>query len=366
MTLGPKLYIDGAALKHNLARIRELAPHKKVMAMVKANAYGHGLWNVVGVLGDVDALGVARLQDALMLRARGVSQRIVVMGGFANAAELKACVQQEIEAVIHTSEQLEILKHTTLVHPITAWLKIDTGMSRLGFSLKQAQDVYDFLQNNNNIRKPITLMTHFACADELTNPMTVAQLRVFNETTKGWQGARSLANSAAILGWPDAQGDWVRPGIMLYGSSPFIGSVGSDHGLQPVMTLSSSLIAIHDHFKGDKIGYGSMFQCEEEMRIGIVAIGYGDGYPRHAENGTPVWIHHQRCPIVGRVSMDMIAVDLRACPNAALGDKVILWGPQLPVEEIARRAGTIGYELLCNMARYHPYSHVNLPSDIVE
>jgi len=358
MTLGPKLYIDSAALKHNLQRIKELAPKQAVLAMIKANAYGHGLWNIVSALDDVDALGVARLQDALILRARGMLQRIVVMNGFANEQELRACAQQNLEAVIHTPQQLEILQQGSLVQPINAWLKINTGMNRLGFPLNQAQDAYDFLQNSPNIKKPITLMTHFACADELANPMTTEQMQLFNEVSKHWQGARSLANSAAILGWPDALGDWVRPGIILYGCSPFIGNVGTDHNLKPVMTLASSLIAIYDRFKGDKVGYGSMYECEEAMRVGIVAIGYGDGYPRHAPSGTPVWIHHQRCPLVGRVSMDLIAVDLRACPNAAIGDKVVLWGPQLPVEYIARQAGSIGYELLCNMARYHPYSQV--------
>lgn len=353
MTLGPKLHIDHAALAHNLKRIKAFAPKQSILAMVKANGYGHGMWNVVSALDQIDALGVARLQDALQLRTRGVMQPIVVMGGFADLAELKACSTHQIDVVIHNPSQLEIFLSAHLMEPIRVWLKINTGMNRLGFSIEQAPDVYRVLHNHASVQKPIVLMTHFACADELENKMTAEQMERFFKVTRDWAGQRSLANSAGILGWPDALGDWVRPGIMMYGVSPFGDKVGADFGLKPVMTLSSTLLSIREQSPGDKIGYGSCYRCEVPMRVGTVAIGYGDGYPRAAPTGTPVWIRDARCPIVGRVSMDLLAVDLRNAPEAEVGDKVILWGPQLPAEIIANHVGTIAYELLCKMGHFH-------------
>jgi alanine racemase len=355
MTLGPKLHIDQAALQHNIKVIKELAPHQSILAMVKANGYGHGLWNVVSAVHDhVNALGVARLQDALMLRTRGVTQRIVVMNGFANAAELKACSEQQIEVVIHIPEQLTILQEcTTLPQPIRVWFKINTGMNRLGFSVNEAPAVYQFLQNHPGIQKPIVAMTHFACADDFDNDMTYDQVETFYDLTNDWEVERSLANSAGVMGWTESLADWIRPGIMMYGASPLPHSSGSNFDLKAVMTLSSTIIAIHDRAKGDKIGYGSVYECPAAMRVAIVAIGYGDGYPRSAPSGTPVWINNKICKLVGRVSMDLIAVDLSNCPDAKINDKVVLWGPQLAVETVADYAGTIGYELLCGMGYFY-------------
>ena len=234
--------------------------------------------------------------------------------------------------------------------PLTVWLKLDTGMHRLGFSREGFHAAYERLMQCPKVNKPIHLMTHLACADEPDSNKTQEQIRLFNEAcTHIQEGERSLANSAGILAWPQSHADWVRPGIMLYGVSPFEGKTGQENQLQPVMTLYSEIISIHHYEKGDTIGYGATYQCEKNMTVAAVAIGYGDGYPRHAPSGTPVLVNGQHCKLVGRVSMDMITIDVTACAEVNIGDPVVLWGEGLPVENIAQHAGTIGYELLCRV-----------------
>ena len=263
-----------------------------------------------------------------------------------------------LESVIHNEEQIAILEQYAN-KPHKVWLKVDTGMHRLGFASDQVREIYQRLSAIESIQQPIILMTHFACADDQQNDYTQQQIEEFEKATADFtQSQKTLANSAGLLGWPASHADWVRPGIMLYGASPFVNGKAADHGLQPVMTLKSEIIAIHNFNKGDSIGYGQRYVCEADMPVATIAIGYGDGYPRHAANGTPVLIHGQQAPLVGRVSMDMITVDLRNIKNAKVGDEVTLWGEGLPVELVADKADTISYELFCGVTQrvqFHYY-----------
>jgi alanine racemase len=275
------------------------------------------------------------VEEALVLRAAGIKQRIVLMEGFFTAEELLVISQQNLEIVIHNHEQLKALQQHTSIEPLTVWLKINTGMNRLGFLPQDAKEVWQVLKDCKAV-KQIRLMTHFADADDLSKPSMLRQIDCFNEVTAHMSGERSLANSAAILGWPAAHADWVRPGIMLYGVSPFSEKTGEQHGLMPVMTLRSEIIAIQALRKGDAVGYGSTWIAPQDMRIGVVAIGYGDGYPRNAKNGTPVLLNNHVVSLVGRVSMDMLTIDLHTQPKAKVGDAVTLWGKNLPVETISK------------------------------
>jgi alanine racemase len=236
-----------------------------------------------------------------------------------------------------------------VANPFHIWLKINTGMHRLGIDPEQLPNVYQRLLATESVMKPLGLMTHFAEADSVDSEATAQQINMFNQVTANHIGPRSLANSAAILAWPDSHGDWVRPGLMLYGASPFSNHIGLDHDLRPVMTLWSRLIAITHVKKGGKVGYGGTWVAPEDMLVGVVGVGYGDGYPQFAKNGTPVLVNNVECPLVGRVSMDMLTVDLRNLPHAAIGDPVILWGENLPVERVARFSNTSAYEILTRM-----------------
>lgn len=348
-----RVTIDVAALRHNLTCIRALAGTRQVTAMVKANAYGHGLVRVGQALASagVDILGVASLEEALALRVAGVHCPIVMVEGVFSASELPAVQASQIEIVVHHFQQIEWLEQfADPAHPVRVWLKIDSGMHRLGFQPEEVREAWQRLQDCPAVAHPVVLMTHLANADDLGDDYTHWQLRCFNDVTAGLSGPRSIANSAGLLGWPETLGDTVRPGIMLYGVSPFATGSGPEYGLQAVMTLHSELIAVRTHKAGESVGYGGVWLCPCDMPIGVVAVGYGDGYPRHAPTGTPVLVNGQRVPLIGRVSMDMVLVDLRTQAQARVGDPVVLWGHGLPVEEIARDAGTISYELLCHVA----------------
>ncbi len=273
------------------------------------------------------------------------------MEGLFDAEELQRAVSHHFTVVVHHVSQIDMLEKNPHLAPLAIWLKIDTGMHRLGFQPDGVKEAYARLANCSSVKKPIGLMTHFAESDSVDRASTLQQIELFNQVTTGLPGPRSLANSGGIIAWPSAHADWVRPGIMLYGASPLASHRGVEHHLQPVMSLSSELIAIHDLAKGAKVGYGSTWVCPEDMRIGIVGIGYGDGYPRHAQNGTPVLVNNRPCSLAGRVSMDMIAVDLRTQPEANVGDPVLLWGPGLPVEVVAEYSGTSCYELLTRITQ---------------
>jgi alanine racemase len=350
--------INLSALRHNLHRVRELAPHSRVMAVVKANAYGHGIAVVARALSESDAFAVACLEEALEIRRAGLLHPIVLLEGVFSAEELEAAASNGCELVVHDASQLELLEASHLPHNLGVWLKIDSGMHRLGFPPAQARALWERLGKAHAVRHPVRLMTHLACADETTSPRTRQQMETFAAATSGIHTERSIANSAGILAWPESHADWVRPGILLYGVSPFAGRSGSQEGLIPAMTMGTTLISVQQVSEGEAVGYGGTWVAPENMRIGIAAIGYGDGYPRHAPSGTPVLVNDVRTSLLGRVSMDMIAVDLRGLPEAETGDSVVLWGPELPIEEIARAAGTIPYELLCGVTQRVKYSVV--------
>jgi len=346
-------HINVAALQHNLTQVRRLAPHSNILAMVKANAYGHGIDSIAEALTAADAFGVAVIEEAIQLRAAGVNKPIVLLEGFVEENELDEINHLQCDVVIHHPKQIEILTKKHLQNPISVWLKIDTGMHRLGLK-KAIPDIYQQLLNCPNVKQPIILMTHFANADDRDDPKTnfqiqqlfnISQQLAINDTIP-----LSMANSGGIMGWSDSHCQWVRPGIMLYGISPFKNTTGMDVNLKPVMTLTAKLIAIRHLQKGDTIGYGSTWRCPSAMPVGVLAIGYGDGYPRIIANNTPCLLHDNYCPIVGRVSMDLITIDLRNCPHAEIGDDVIMWGEGLPVECIAEAANTIAYELVCRMS----------------
>lgn len=345
--------IDLKALVANFNITKGMAPNTKVLAVLKANAYGHGLEKIAKALPDADAFGVARLDEALALRAGGVVKPIVLLEGFFNKDDLNIIAVNNLQTVIHNNEQLEAICSLDKLfeQPLKVWLKIDTGMHRLGIAPEDFLHYYQQLTACKNVQDSIVLMSHLGCADDTQNTATANQLAAFNQVTATLPNERSMANSAAVCAWPESHYQWIRPGLMLYGVSPMLVNTDTPIKIAPVMTLQSSLIAIRTLKKGEFVGYGGAWQSAKDTTIGVVAIGYGDGYPRHAKNGTPVLINGRRVPLVGRVSMDMITVDLGAKCNDVIGDTATLWGNGLPVEEIAKWSTTIPYELLCNITR---------------
>ncbi len=343
----PQAQINLAALQHNLQVVKACAPKQKVLAMIKANGYGHGAVRVAQALQQADGLAVASLEEAMTLRDADIQKPIMLTTGIATAAELMTAAENE-QIVVHHNSHLELLNKTKLKNPIKIWLKIDTGMHRLGFSPEKFPDMYQQLKACVNVHPNFILMTHFADSDIPSKSTTAKQAAIFQALTANLAEEKSLANSGAILAHPETHADWIRPGIMLYGASPIANTIAPEFNLKPVMTLTAKLIAINNIKAGEKIGYGGTYTCQEDMPVGVIAIGYGDGYPRHIKNGTPVLINGVRCPIAGHLSMDMITVDLRNCPNAQVNDIVTLWGEGLPAE-IAGYADTISYTLFCGV-----------------
>jgi alanine racemase len=327
------------------------------MAVVKADGYGLGLERVARALAGADAFGVAALSAAERLRAAGISQPILLLSGFDEPADIERLRSLHVWTTVHHASQLEMLEQAPPGEPLDCWLKLDSGMHRLGFAPDAFHAAHARLQAmRGGTVGQVVLMNHFASSDEFADSpsqgaQTREQLEVFRAVTAGLDGPRSLANSAAVLGWPEAHDDWIRPGGALYGISVVDGRSGADFGLRPTMTLSTRLIAVNRVCKGGRIGYAGTWECPEDMDIGVAAIGYGDGYPRAAPAGTPVLVAGHRTQVIGRVSMDLMTVDLRGVPGARVGDAVTLWGDELPVETIAHHAGTIGYELTCSITR---------------
>lgn len=343
-------FIDLSALTHNLTVVRRHAPHSRIMAILKANAYGHGLLHAASALKDADGFALLELDAAICLRDAGYHQPILLLEGFFSTEELAIFERYHLSAVIHHTEQIAMLtasKHRNL----DLFIKINTGMNRLGLTPGQFSQAINTLIEKQ-YQTNITLMTHFASADDPCEQENVMQqLQCFEAITAAYgHYPSSLANSAAIIRYPVTHTDWVRPGIMLYGASPFADVTAAELNLHPVMTLLSKIIAIQDLGSGERVGYHGLFKTDQPMRIGIVACGYADGYPRHAPTNTPVLINNQRSRILGRVSMDMLAVDLTGIENAGLNSPVILWGKGLSVDEVALSAGTTSYELLCALA----------------
>lgn len=350
-------HINLSALQHNLAIVRGAAPQSAILAMIKANAYGHGLERIALALTAADAFGVACCDEVERLRAVDIQKPIVVMTGFHSIAELRLLQQLNATVVVHNHQQLAMLAQNPLTSPIKVWLKVDVGMSRLGFNVAEIDAVLMQLLNAKSVDREVVLLGHLADAADPQSNYTSAQLQQFNELATRYGLNCSLANSAGILSLPAAHYQWVRPGIMLYGVSPYDGHLAAEYNLLPVMTLKSRLLSVTQLAKGTRVSYGGTFVCPEAMPVGVVEIGYGDGYPRHAENGTPILVNGRRCSLIGRVCMDMLMVDLRNAPDAVMGDEVILWGEHLPIEEVATHAKTIGYELLCHVTQRVKFKH---------
>ena len=345
-----KAVINLSACQHNLSIATQAAPNSKCIAIIKANGYGHGMVEIAKALTDADAFGVARIDEALQLREAGITTSILLLEGFSSQSELNIICENNFDSVIHNEEQLQILEQSSN-QAINIVLKVDSGMHRLGFYPEDVINVIQRLELCSNVNKPFKLMTHFSNADDKQDDKTLKQIDVFFQSIKTLSNNEtSIANSAGILGWPQSHSSWNRPGIMLYGVSPFVNCSASVHNLKPVMTLSSKIISTKQVKKGESIGYGGTYVCEKDMKVGIVAIGYGDGYPRHAKTGTPVLVNGKRCSLLGRVSMDMICVDLSE-HKIKVNDEVVLWGEGLPIEEVAEHSGTIGYELLCGVTK---------------
>lgn len=343
-----------AALAANLARVRALAPRSKVMAVVKADGYGHGLERVARALADADAFGVASLQDGQRLRAAGFCNRVVILSGFDEAGDLPELRRLELEPVVHHESQLDLLEAERPgagAKPLRCWVEVDTGMHRLGIDPGALHSVLARLGALAGVEQASVLMSHFANSDVAEDPSNARQMHRFDMACMPHDAERSLANSAGLLHFPGHAAEWVRVGGLLYGISVIEDRCGRDLGFHPAMTLSTRLIAVNLVRAGEAVGYAGTWTCPEDLQIGVAAIGYGDGYPRHVASGTPVLVAGQPAAIVGRVSMDLVTIDLRGHPGARVGDPVVLWGPALPVERIAAAAGTIGYELTCGMTR---------------
>jgi len=339
--------IDRAALTHNLMRARQYAGSARILAVVKANAYGHGLLLAASGLRAADGFAVMGLEEAIPLRAAGYTHPIILLEGFFHADELPEIARRRLQPVIHREDMVDALARARLDHRIDVFVKVDTGMHRLGLPPTRLRDVVFRLRALPQVGA-ITLMTHFARADELDLDLS-APMASFNRARNGLDLPVSLANSAALLRFPESLGDWVRPGILLYGASPFAERTGAELGLLPVMHLESALIAVQTVRKGEGVGYGAAFVAPRDMRVGIVACGYADGYPRHAGTGTPIRVAGHLTRTLGRVSMDMLHCDLTDIPHAHVGSPVTLWGPDLPAETVAAAAGTIAYELFTGL-----------------
>jgi len=339
--------ISASALAHNLSVAGKHAGNAKVWAVIKANAYGHGLERAAKAFAAADGLAVLDFQEAARLRIAGITQPILMLEGIFKPSDVALLDKYALTPVFHSPAQVEMLRAATLPSAIDVYVKVNSGMNRLGFSAETLGAAFNALREHPRVRQ-LTLMTHFADADGASG--VKAQLDWFQEMTKSFSAPRSLANSAALLRFPEAHGDWVRPGIMLYGCSPFADRTAESLGLQPAMTLTTEIIATQHLQPGERIGYGFSYEAVGELRIGIIACGYADGYPRHAPTGTPVLVNGKRTRIVGRVSMDMITVDISEIPEATIGTPVTLWGEGLSADEVAASAGTLSYELLCALA----------------
>jgi len=334
-------------LIHNVATIRNKVPYARILAMIKANAYGHGIRSVaLRIEPYVDGLGVARIEEAIALRAVGVRSAIVIMSGVFSASAFALAAQEKFSVVLHDIAQLHWLEKSVLSVPLRVWIKIDTGLGRLGFHPEAGLAAYIALKQDARIEQPIGVMSHMACADVPQHLLNTEQLSLFAAVAQQVDGPKSICNSAGVFAFPEHHYDLVRPGIALYGISPLAGISAASLDLKPVMTINTRLIAVKQVQKGKSLGYGAGFICPETMPIGIIALGYGDGLPRTMTDGAPIMVNDVCCRIVGRVSMDMVTIDLRACPTACVGDPVVVWGEGLPLEELVAYTSHIPYDML--------------------
>jgi len=360
MKRSSRITLHPEALQHNLKRAKQVAPNSKTLAVIKADAYGHDAVATAGILHEIaDGFAVSCIPEAVELREAGISKPITILQGHQSVEDLRTAAHYQLRLTVHDDRQLSLLNQYSHNHRFDLNVKIDTGMHRLGFQPERTADLFQKLSNHTLVNPDsLILMTHLSCADELDNDYTKQQLDCFNRAEKRITSLpatipsiqKSIANSAGILGWQDSHADWIRPGIMLYGSSPFAASHRDEHNLKAAMTLNAPIISVHDLKQGDSIGYGASWHCPRDMTVAVIACGYADGYPRHAKSGTPVWVNETEAQLVGRVSMDMIVIDLSKVEKGTIqvGDMVELWGHNLSVDVVAQHAETISYELLCN------------------
>jgi len=356
MKRSSRITIHPEALQHNLKRAKQIAPKSKALAVIKADAYGHDAIATAGILHEIaDGFAVSCIPEAIELREASISKPITILQGHQSVDDLRAAAHYKLRLTVHNDRQLSLLDQYSHNHVFDLNLKIDTGMHRLGFQPERTAGLFQRLSKHSRINHDsLILMTHFSCADELDNKTTKQQLACLKKAEESISSSKpitkSSANSAGILGWQDSHADWIRPGIMLYGSSPFANSHRDEHELKAAMTLHAPIIAIHDLKQDDSIGYGASWKCPEDMTVAVIACGYADGYPRHAKSGTPVWINGEIAQLVGRVSMDMIVINIDFIEKGLIqvGDLAELWRENLSVDSVAQYAETISYELLCN------------------
>ena len=354
-------YLSKKNLIHNVKVINQLASNSKLIAMVKANAYGHGIRSTALRLQNyVDSYGVASIDEALALRKAGILNQIVLMEGVFEPEEILIASKENFSIVFHNQQQIDWLdcyssKHL-ISNPINSWMKIDTGMSRLGFNLQEAVNIYKYLSENSSIFAPIGVMSHFACSDYISHPLNMQQITNFNNFFHdilikhgNYNAIKSFCNSGAIFNFPEQHYDVVRSGIALYGVSPVAGKTAKELNLKPVMTLQTKIIAIKNLSKNSSVGYGAKFVCKRDTKAAIIAIGYGDGYPRNSIDGTPVVVNNKICKTIGAISMDMATIDITDCLDVKLGDQVVLWGEDLPIEQVASASETSVYDLLTSV-----------------
>lgn len=362
MRRSAEIIIHPEALQHNLSRAKQLAPRSKLLAVIKANAYGHGSIDTAQTLYNIaDEFAVSCIPEAVVLRQAGIDKPITILQGFQNDQDLRIAEQLNFRLTVHDDNQLRLLDNYSSgskrgsKYCFDLNLKIDSGMHRLGFQPERIDTIYKKLHAHSKVNSDnLILMSHFSSADNLGSDKTTQQISLFNKTCSNINAPKSIANSAGILGWEDSRVDWVRPGIMLYGSSPFTNKTRDEHGLKAAMTFEAPVISVHSLKKGDSIGYSALWSCPKDMDVAVIACGYADGYPRHASNGTPVWLNNQETQLLGRVSMDMIVVDANPvgadfCENPVrVGDIAELWGKNISVDRVATLSETIAYEILCN------------------
>lgn len=342
--------IDFGALSHNYDKLKSLCKNQKVVAVVKGNAYGHNAVKTAKTLAHADMFAVSRIEEAVELRDAGIPQPILLLEGCFCADDLKMAAEKNFHTAIHSEEQLNDLEQTALVNPVTVWIKLDTGMHRLGVQPYELPDFVSRIEATKKVAGPVGFMSHFCCADDKESDATKKQLDLFLKSTAPYPGPKTLANSAGILYWETSHFDYCRGGIALYGISPTEGVTGKELGFEPVMTLKTKLIAVRKHKANQPVGYGETWTSDRDTNMGVIAMGYGDGFPRCAPAGTPVYINGRIVPIAGRVSMDMITVDLGPDAQDKVGDTVEMWGHNLAVETVAEAVGTIPYELVIKLA----------------
>lgn len=353
MSRGIRARINRSALKHNLRRARELAPNSGIIAVIKADGYGHGLIETARSLNESDAFAVESVEEGIRLRDSGFEQEVLLLSGFHERNDIDAIERWRLSPVIHDRWQVVALSQRQPAQSVNIWIKVDSGMHRVGFDPDDFPQILEMLEELSNVQVR-GLLSHLANADDLSDNVTREQCRRFLEIARRQPYPLSLANSPGVLGWPETHLDWIRPGMMLYGCSPMKVETETDLDLRPAMTLEARIIATKNVGEGQAIGYGGTWVCESPTRVGVLACGYGDGYPRHAPSGTPVWVKGRPGTTLGRVSMDLMSIDLSRCENARPGDWVELWGTNVMASTVARQAGTIPYELVTGVTARVP------------